>query len=240
MLISKKRRAPRKPRAARSDGTVKREHILQVAARLFAKNGFDRTTSKAICLAAGTNVAAVNYHFGSRDALYVAVLIEAHGQLIDRATIESIADSSTTPEQKLRALLGQFLIRPANLPAPWGLQVLIREMMAPSDHAPQLIRKAILPKIRIMMSIIASVLEISAEDPLVHRAMAFVILPCIMLVIAPREMLRKALPTLDAHSDSLLDDMVGYAVAGLAALAQRNRALTGQSYGGAPQRVLKG
>jgi len=218
---------------------MKRDHILQVAARLFAKNGFDRTTSKAICLAARTNLAAVNYHFGSRDALYVDVLIEAHGQLIDRATIESIADSNTMPEQKLRALLSQFLTRPANSPAPWGLQVLIRELIAPSDHAPQLIRKAILPKIRVMMGIIASVLEISAEDPLVHRAMAFVILPCIMLVIAPREMLRKALPTLDAHADSLLDDMVSYAVAGLAALAQRERSLNGPTPRGARQRIPK-
>jgi len=71
-------------------------------------------------------------------------------------------------------------------------------------------------------------LEISAEDPLVHRAMAFAILPRIMLVIAPREMLRKVLRTLDAHSDLLLDDMVGYAIAGLAAVAQRNRSLPGQ------------
>jgi AcrR family transcriptional regulator len=240
MIISKKRRAPRKPRAARSDGTMKRDHILQVAARLFAKNGFDRTTSKAICLAASTNMAAVNYHFGSRDALYAAVLIEAHGQLIDRATIESIAGADTTPEQKLRALLSQFLIRPTKSAQPWGLQVLIRELLAPSDHAPPLIRKAVLPKIRVMMSIIASVLEVSAEDPLVQRAMAFVILPCIMLVIAPREILRKALPALDADSGLLLDDMVGYAVAGLAALAQRNRALTGPRQGGALQRVPKG
>ena len=224
MLIPRKRRAHPKPRAGRSDGTAKRDHILQVAARIFAKRGFDRTTSKAICLAAGTNTAAVNYHFGSRDALYVAVLIEAHGQLINRATLESIADSNTTPEQKLRALLSQFLIRPAESGTPWGLQVLIREMMAPSDHAPPLIRKAILPKIRVIMSIIASVLEVSVEDPLVQRAVAFVILPCIMLVLAPREMLRKGLPALDAHPDLLLDDMVGYAVAGLAALAQRIRA----------------
>jgi AcrR family transcriptional regulator len=219
---------------------MKRDHILQVAARLFAKNGFDRTTSKAICRSAGTNVAAVNYHFGSRDALYVAVLIEAHGQLIDHAKIESIAESDTTPEQKLRALLGQFLIRPPKSAAPWGLQVLIRELLAPSDHAPPLLRKAILPKIRVMIGIIASVLGVSAEDPLVQRAVAFVILPCIMLVIAPRETLRKALPALDADSALLLDDMVGYAVAGLAALAQRNRALEGLTQRNIPQRVTKG
>ena len=73
------------------------------------------------------------------------------------------------------------------------------------------------------MSIIASVLEVSVEDPLVQRAAAFVILPCIMLVLAPREILRKGLPAIDAHPDLLLDDMVGYAVAGLAALAQRIR-----------------
>jgi TetR/AcrR family transcriptional regulator, regulator of cefoperazone and chloramphenicol sensitivity len=224
MVVSRKRRVTLEPRAARSDGTAKRDHILQIAARIFAKKGFDRTTSKAICLAAGTNTAAVNYHFGSRDALYVAVLIEAHGQLINRATLESIADSHTSPVQKLRALLSQFLIRPAASETPWGLQVLIREMMVPSDHLPPLVRKAVLPKIRVMLRIIASVLEVSIDDPLVQRALAFVIFPCIMMVIVPREILRKGLPALEAHPDVWLDDMVDYAVAGLAALAQRNRA----------------
>lgn len=220
MVKSKQKRAGSKPRLNRSDGALKRDHILQVAARLFAKKGFDRTTSKEICLAADTNMAAVNYHFGSRDALYVAVLIAAHAHLINRTALESIASSDTAPVLKLRALLCQFLVRAADTGTPWGLQVLVRELMAPSDHLPPLIRKAVQPKVRVMMTIIASVLGRPISDPVVQQAVAFVVMPCIMLAIAPRDALRKGLPALDVEPERLLDNMMRYAAAGLKALGE--------------------
>jgi AcrR family transcriptional regulator len=223
MKSARKHSPKTRTRPGRSDGKVKREHLLQVATRLYAQNGFDRTTSKAICAAADTNMAAVNYHFGSKDALYAAVLIEAHAQLVDLDVLEAIARSDGSPLSRLRAVLSQFLIRPAGTEPPAGLRVLVREMMAPSDHAPILLRKTVLPKIRVMMGIVASVLELSVDDPAVQRAMMFVIMPCIMMVIAPRELLRKALPVVDADPEVLLNEMTSYAAVGLEALRQLNR-----------------
>ncbi|WP_421861886.1 TetR/AcrR family transcriptional regulator [Motiliproteus sp.] len=51
--------------------TVKR--ILDTAVELFAQNGFDQTSVRDITQAANVNLAAINYHFGSRDALIQAV-----------------------------------------------------------------------------------------------------------------------------------------------------------------------
>ena len=50
-----------------------RRRILVAAERLFAEDGVERTTMRAITRAAGTNLAAVNYHFGSKDGLVKAV-----------------------------------------------------------------------------------------------------------------------------------------------------------------------
>lgn len=47
--------------------------ILDVAERLFAEQGFAATSLRALTAAAGVNLAAVNYHFGSKEALLVAV-----------------------------------------------------------------------------------------------------------------------------------------------------------------------
>lgn len=209
-------RAPARP--ARSDGLVTREHLLKVATRLYADQGFDRTTSKEICTAAATNMAAVNYHFGSKDALYAAVLIEAHAELVKLDVLETIADSHLTPVERLKALLSQFVLRPTGADPPDGLRVLVREMMAPSDHAPTLVEKAVLPKIRVMMRIVGSVIGLPPDDPAVQRAMLFVVWPCIMLVIAPRDLLRRALPVLDGDAALLLDEMTRYVVAGLDSL----------------------
>ena len=48
--------------------------ILDVAERLFADRGFSATSLRELTSEAGTNVASVNYHFGSKEALLAAVL----------------------------------------------------------------------------------------------------------------------------------------------------------------------
>ncbi|NKI34558.1 TetR/AcrR family transcriptional regulator [Wenzhouxiangella sp. XN79A] len=47
--------------------------ILDTAERLFADQGFHSTTLRQITREAGVNLAAVNYHHGSKDALILAV-----------------------------------------------------------------------------------------------------------------------------------------------------------------------
>lgn len=46
-----------------------RERILDASERLFMANGFDGTSMRLITGAAGVNLAAVNYHFGSKESL---------------------------------------------------------------------------------------------------------------------------------------------------------------------------
>lgn len=48
--------------------------ILDAAESLFVGGGFDAMSMRQITSAAGVNLAAVNYHFGSKDALIQAVL----------------------------------------------------------------------------------------------------------------------------------------------------------------------
>ena len=51
-----------------------RTKILRVAARFFSQKGFSGTSVRDIVSAAGENVSAVNYHFGSKQKLYQATL----------------------------------------------------------------------------------------------------------------------------------------------------------------------
>ena len=48
--------------------------IIESAEELFAIDGFHHTTLRAITTRAGVNLAAVNYHFGSKEALLEAIL----------------------------------------------------------------------------------------------------------------------------------------------------------------------
>ncbi len=54
--------------------TVTKGRILDAAEALFMEHGFEATSLRAITAAAGVNLAAVNYHFGSKEELFQAVL----------------------------------------------------------------------------------------------------------------------------------------------------------------------
>lgn len=59
-----------------------KERILDAAEELFADEGF-ATSLRAITASAGVNLAAVNYHFGSKDALIQEVFARRLGPLND-------------------------------------------------------------------------------------------------------------------------------------------------------------
>src|SRR5437773_139903 len=50
-----------------------RTRILDAAEALFMQHGFEGTSMRLLTGQAGVNLAAVNYHFGSKDALIEAV-----------------------------------------------------------------------------------------------------------------------------------------------------------------------
>jgi AcrR family transcriptional regulator len=51
-----------------------KQRLLDAAERLFAQQGFHATSLRAITGEAGANLAAVNYHFGSKEGLMEAVI----------------------------------------------------------------------------------------------------------------------------------------------------------------------
>ena len=77
----------------RMDGRETGEKIIECAGQLIAEKGFASVTSKEICRAAGVNLAAVNYHFGSRDGLYLAVLENVQQYLIELQQLIDLYES---------------------------------------------------------------------------------------------------------------------------------------------------
>ena len=50
-----------------------RERLVEAAAGLFAERGYRGATLREIARRAGANLAAANYHFGSKQRLYLEV-----------------------------------------------------------------------------------------------------------------------------------------------------------------------
>src|SRR5690554_3718798 len=51
-----------------------KDQIIQTAERLFAEKGFDGASMREVTSAAGVNLAAINYHFRSKEGLLDAIL----------------------------------------------------------------------------------------------------------------------------------------------------------------------
>jgi len=91
-----------------------RQRILDTAERLFADEGFHATTLRRITREAGVNLAAVNYHHGSKDALILAVFQRRLDELnSDRlARLEAVLSQRDPPwlEDVLEAFIYPALL----------------------------------------------------------------------------------------------------------------------------------
>jgi AcrR family transcriptional regulator len=61
-----------------------RERILEAAVQLYLAHGTEDVSLRELTARAGVNLGAVNYHFGSKDALSEAVLLEVSGRVNGR------------------------------------------------------------------------------------------------------------------------------------------------------------
>src|SRR3982075_3031318 len=92
-----------------------RTRILDAAEELFMLHGFEGTSMRVLTATAGVNLAAVNYHFGSKDALIEALfrrrldpMNAARVSELDRLETET-KGRLLAPEEIIRAFVGQSL-----------------------------------------------------------------------------------------------------------------------------------
>ena len=96
---------PRKTREELDDGNRRRD-LLNSAAKLFRKRGFDATSTRDIAAAAGMQSGSPFYHFESKSALLFAVMEEGMRTAIARQqrALESAGDRLPAA-QRLRVLV---------------------------------------------------------------------------------------------------------------------------------------
>ena len=82
-----------------------RTRILDAAEELFMQHGFEGTSMRALTTRAGVNLAAVNYHFGSKDALIEAVF----RRRLDPMNAERISALEELERPEPEAIIRAFL-----------------------------------------------------------------------------------------------------------------------------------
>jgi AcrR family transcriptional regulator len=86
---------------------VTRHALLQRATDLFAEKGFDGASVREITRRADANQAAINYHFGGKDALYREVLKLAVAALSESSLLDAGAIDALPREEAVRLFIRQ-------------------------------------------------------------------------------------------------------------------------------------
>ena len=84
-----------------------REKLLAGAKRCLYERGYARTTARDIVAASGTNLASIGYHFGSKEALLNAAMIETideWGDELERALITDTDIGSMDPIERFESI----------------------------------------------------------------------------------------------------------------------------------------
>ena len=129
-----------------------KSRLLEAAGEEFAEKGFEGATVRAICDRAGTNLAAVNYHFGDKEQLYEQAVLHAHR--CGPGMPEESAEPSSA-EDALREYVGNFLRHVVALASPtWHQTLMLREMVNPTKASEALVREAIRPRFERLQGIL--------------------------------------------------------------------------------------
>src|SRR6195952_1603283 len=84
----------------------RREQLIEVATKLFAKTGYDATTTAAIAEAAGVTEPILYRHFDSKQELFVAIVRSVSELTMERwrAVIGGVGD----PAEQIRRIAEEF------------------------------------------------------------------------------------------------------------------------------------
>jgi AcrR family transcriptional regulator len=149
---------PATPRGPSRTGAP--ERLLEAAGAVFAERGYRGATLREIAERAGTNLAAANYHFGSKERLYLEVVREHMEALEHRlatrgATPRALAGHTRGElvallRARVRTLLETFLEAD-----PIHARLMQRELLDPSAALPVIVRRWVDPMRRVMDEIVA-------------------------------------------------------------------------------------
>jgi AcrR family transcriptional regulator len=136
-------------RAQRADSILTRERILDASVALFSERGYGGTSLRAIADAAGVNLAATNYHFGSKAQLLEAAFNHCVAP-INKARMQRLAELQAKPNPPgVEAIVRAFVdLRFASGGLPHVQQFVARLFAEPKSLSIPLLERAFGPTVQ--------------------------------------------------------------------------------------------
>jgi AcrR family transcriptional regulator len=211
-------------RSAPARGT--RECILVAAEQLFAAHGFNGTSLRSVTSLAGVNLAAVHYHFGSKEALLHAVAARRI-EPINRerlAALDRIEAAAHPRPPEPRAVIEAYLAPAVRAGEEGAMRAIVGRLYGePPDLVQRLLRELFGEVTRRFTAALARGLPELSEGEVLWRylfvvgVLTHVISGSPQRAPAPPELLESC------DNDTLLARMIEFALGGLRAPGERAR-----------------
>jgi AcrR family transcriptional regulator len=213
----------------RESNETTKERLLEAAGEIFAEYGYRAATVRQICEKARANVAAVNYHFGDKEGLYMAVLRFVPDSHAERYPADAGLNPDATATQKLHAYIQSLLGRVFDEGRPgWHTKIIARELTEPTRALDTLLEEVARPLHQELASIIRELLGSGASDETVRMCALSVMSQCVYYHHA-RSVIRRLYPE-QRHSAEdiarLADHIARFSLAALSAFAQQKEAVS--------------
>jgi TetR/AcrR family transcriptional regulator, regulator of cefoperazone and chloramphenicol sensitivity len=145
-----------------------RQRLLAAGLRLFAHQGFSKTSTREIAEAANVNVASISYYFGDKAGLYRAAFMEPLGSPADDIARFSVVGQSLA--ESVRAFFDGFLepLRHGDM-ARLCVKMHFREMLEPTGLWAEEVAQGILPLHKAFSVVLARHLGLKKPDLELNR-----------------------------------------------------------------------
>jgi AcrR family transcriptional regulator len=196
-----------KMKVLREDAVRTQKSLLAAASEVFAEKGYRDSTIAEICERAKANVAAVNYHFGDKETLYIEAWRHSFSQSLKAHPPNGGVSEDARPEERLRGHVEALLRRMADDNNKEFL-IVHRELANPTGLLEEVMRKDLRPLRDHMETLIRELLGPYASDMQVRFCAIGIVSQCISPMLIGR--MEKTRPK-DKNDSPRIDDIHSYA-----------------------------
>lgn len=196
------------------------EKLIDAAIEVFAEQGYQNSTVQQIVERAGTNIAAINYHFGDKASFYGHVVSQALNE--ENCSAQADFGQDLPPEEQLRTFVRWFIHHAVgvNRKPSFLDSVHMQEMMNPSPVLDTIVENFIRPNHMKLRAIVTALLPNNATEQQIRHHAFSVIGQCLHYKFARpvMERLYADIEFTPDYADVLADHIVNVSIAGMRAM----------------------
>jgi TetR/AcrR family transcriptional regulator, regulator of cefoperazone and chloramphenicol sensitivity len=219
----------------REDAVRTQKRLLAAASEAFAEKGYREATVSEICERAKSNVAAVNYHFGDKETLYIKAWRHAFYESLKVHPPDGGVSADAPPEDRLQGRVKALLRRVTGLNNRASL-IVLRELASPTGLLDEVTRKDLRPLRDKMEGLIRELLGPHASETQVRFCTTGIVSQCLIPMFMKRMDREKQEGGSDYSNidgiESYADHIVKFSLAGIRSIRKEAERRTNRNYRG--------